>query len=266
MAHSPTIFDQLTQADDEHHAAAPSTKAANTHESDNNLSPSSHQSQMDYTPQTVKQSVQELLKFGVLYSDNKPLLYRNACAEMQTINRILSTLDLVLVVDEVRGLAFLRVADNDKIPTSSAVEVTPETAPEITIEQTTANSDFDDWSHPLVRRQRLNLQQSLLLAILRQQYVVHEQNTGVGMTPAVMDVDEVQSQLALYLGESGSDAKDEKRARNLLDNLKTHGIVSEINDHAQFTIRPLITHVASPQTLTALLQQFLQLADQDGKD
>ncbi len=262
MPHSPTIFDQLTQADDEHHAAAPSTKAANTHESDNNLSPSSHQSHMDYTPQTVKQSVQELLKLGVLYSDNKPLLYRNACAEMQAINRILSALDLVLVVDEVRGLAFLRVADNDKISTSSAVEVPPETA----IEQTTVNSDFDDWSHPLVRRQRLNLQQSLLLAILRQQYVVHEQNTGVGMAPAVMDVDEVQSQLALYLGESGSDAKDEKRARNLLDNLKTHGIVSEINDQAQFTIRPLITHIASPQTLTALLQQFLQLADQDGKD
>lgn len=195
----------------------------------------------DYTPQTVKQSLQELLKYGVLYSDNKPQLYRYACAEVTAINRTLSALDLRLELDEVRGLAFLCVAD--------------------THTATTTNSE-DSWSHPLVRRQRLNLEQSLLLAILRQHYVVHEQNTGVGVTPAVMDVDEVQTQLALYLGETGSDAKDEKRARNLLDNLKTHGIVSEVSDQAQFTIRPLITHVASPQTLLALLQHFRQLADE----
>lgn len=215
---------------------------------------SANHSVADYTPQAVKHSVQELLKFGVLYSHDKPQLYRHACTASAAINRILSALDLQLKIDEVRGLAFLCVAeDGGELPIEPS-----------TVEADTSDTE-DDWSHPLVRRQRLNVEQSLLIAILRQHYVVHEQNTGIGIAPAVMDVDEVQSQLALYLGESGSDAKDEKRARNLLDNLKTHGIVSEINDQAQFTIRPLIAHIASPQTLMALLQHFRQLTHDNGE-
>lgn len=206
----------------------------------------------EYTPQAIKQSLQELLKYGLLYSDSKPKLYRQAVANSVEINAFLSALDLKLVIDEVRGLAFLTVTDTvrDSGNENDGVKV-----------NTDNTLTEDDWSHPLVRRQRLNLEQSLLLAILRQFYVTHEQNAGIGGSPAVMSVDEVQASLNLFLGHSGSDAKDEKRALTLLDKLKGHGIVSDVDAQLHFTIRPIITHVANPATLTALLEHYRQLAE-----
>ncbi len=204
-----------------------------------------------YTPQSIKQSLQELLKHGLLYSDSKPKLYRQALANSTKINAFLSALDLKLVIDEVRGLAFLTVADAVRTGDND----------EAGVQDTTDNSLSEaDWSHPLVRRQRLNMEQSLLLAILRQFYVTHEQDAGIGSAPAVMNVDEVQASLNLFLGDSGSDTKDEKRALALLEKLKGHGIVSEVDAQLQFTIRPIITHVANPATLTALLEHYRQQA------
>ena len=80
-------------------------------------------------------------------------------------------------------------------------------------------------------------------------------------------------QLQLYLGDTGSDAKDQKRLRGLLDNLKNHGIVSDIDANDQVVIRPIITHLANPENLQNLLQHFRKLAgeishtdDQSGSD
>lgn len=209
------------------------------------------------TPQAVKQSLQELLKYGLLYSDSKPKLYHQAVARASEINDFLTALDLKLIVDEVRGLAFLTVADCVR---------SDEESDDSSNENNSQRLSEDDWSHPLVRRQRLNMEQSLLLAILRQFYVTHEQNAGIGNTPAVMSVDEVLVSLNLFLGETGSDAKDEKRALTLLEKLKGHGIVSEVDAQLQFTIRPIITHIASPATLTALLEHYRQQADAHRKD
>ncbi len=208
--------------------------------------------------QAQKQSLQELLKYGLLYSDSKPKLYQQASVNQLEINQYLSALDLKLVVDDIRGLAFLTVADSVREGDSAIDD-------ESIIDNAKQALTEDEWSHPLVRRQRLNMEQSLLLAILRQFYVNHEQNAGVGITPAVMSVDEVQTSLNLFLGDTGSDAKDEKRTLTLLEKLKGHGIVSEVNAQQQFTIRPIIAHVANPATLTALLAHYKALV-QNGED
>ncbi len=203
--------------------------------------------------QAQKQSLQELLKYGVLYSDSKPKLYQQASLNHVEMNQYLSALDLKLVIDDIRGLAFLTVADN----VCDSDEEYIENSNQILAE--------DDWSHPLVRRQRLNMEQSLLLAILRQFYVNHEQQAGIGIAPAVMSVDEVQTNLNIFLGDSGSDTKDEKRTLTLLEKLKGHGIVSEVNAQQQFTIRPIIAHLANPTTLTALLSHYKALAKNAGE-
>ncbi|MDT1028437.1 DUF4194 domain-containing protein, partial [Pseudomonas paraeruginosa] len=67
-------------------------------------------------------------------------------------------------------------------------------------------AEEDDWSHPLVRRQRLNLEQSLLIAILRQHFIAYEQESGTGASQALVAVDELIPQLQVYLGELGSEA------------------------------------------------------------
>jgi len=93
----------------------------------------------------------------------------------------------------------------------------------------------------------------LLVAILRQSFVIHEQESGVGQTDAKVAIDDLLPNYLTYFGESGSDSKDENRLLQLLDQLKAHGIVSEVDQKHEVTIRPLIAHLANPESLTALL-------------
>ena len=190
-----------------------------------------------YTPRAIKAALQELLKFGLLEAERKPQLYQTAVTQAQHINQRLEPLDLHLHLDEVRGLAYLRIAS----------------------EFVAADEHDDEWSHPLVRRQRLTLEQSLLLAILRQHYVVLEQESGIGASHKIA-IDELLAQLNQFLGDSGSDSRDEKRLRNLLENLRQHGVVSEIDAQDQVSIRPIITHLANPESLQNLLQHYREIA------
>lgn len=190
------------------------------------------------TPPAIKSSLQELLKYGLLEADRKPKLYQTALLHREMLNQLLEPLDFFLQVDDIRGLAFLAINEQTR-------------------EQ---NSDAEEWVHPLIRRQRLTLEQSLLIAILRQYYVIHEQDVGIGAGSAIVALDDLLPQLQVYLGDSGSDSKNQKRLRNLLENLKTHGIISDIDDKEQVTIRPIITHLANPETLQTLLGQFRKIA------
>jgi hypothetical protein len=187
---------------------------------------------VSYTPRQVKDAALELLKYGLLEEQRKPNLYRTALAEHEALGRVLEPLDLAMRVDEIRGLAYIVVADQ------------------------VFDSVEGEWSHPLVRRQRLNLEQSLLIAILRQQFVAHEQQAGVGSTEALVALEDLLPQLQLYLGDLGSDAQEERRLRNLLEQLKVHGIVSEPDEHNRVAIRPIIAHLASPENLQNLLGAF----------
>ncbi len=197
-----------------------------------------------YTPKNIKSATQELLKFGLLEATRKPKLYQIALTHQTAINQILEPLDLRLTIDDIRGLAYLVVAE-----TLFGEE-----------------KEDDEWSHPLIRRQRLTLEQTLLIAILRQHYISHEQEAGVGAGGAIIDIDELKPQLQIYLGDSGSDYRDHRRLINLLEKLAGHGIVSDVDDSAQITIRPIITHLATPETLQLLLHHFKQLAQSNQND
>lgn len=190
---------------------------------------------MELAPRTssdVKKVTQELLKYGYLEAAEKPELFRSAVLREQEIMTALEPLDLELRLDTHRGVAFLVVAQ-------AAYE---------------ERDDEAAWSHPLVRRQRLTLEQSLLVAILRQAFVLHEQESGVGQGTKRIAVDDLLPQFMTYFGDSGSDAKNEMRLLNLLDQLKPHGVVSQVDERQELAIRPLIVHLANPESLTALLK------------
>lgn len=187
------------------------------------------------TSTEVKEIVQELLKHGSLEESRRPDFFRRTIVHEREISTALEPLDLALRLDTHRGVAFLAVAQ------SAALE--PNVAP----------VDDEGWAHPLVRRQRLTLEQSLLVAILRQAFVLHEQESGVGQSSATLAIEDLLPQFMTYLGDTGSDKKNESRLLNLLDQLKTYGIVSEVDKKHEVTIRPLIAHLANPESLTALL-------------
>lgn len=180
------------------------------------------------TLKKIREATQELLKYGLLEEASKPNLYRFVLTHPEDVTRILEPLDLDIGIDEIRGLLYVKVR----------LDETP---------------DQDEWSHPLVRRQRLNLEQSLLVAILRQHFVVWEQESGTGASQAQIAIDDLLPQLQVYLGDPGSESKERTRLLTLLDQLKGHGLVTSPDAHERIVIRPIIAHLADPMNLQALL-------------
>ncbi|MGS3450456.1 DUF4194 domain-containing protein [Klebsiella electrica] len=194
------------------------------------------------TLKKIRETTQELLKYGLLEEASKPNLYRVALTHPEEVTRILEPLDLDIGIDEIRGLLYVKVR----------LDETPEQ---------------DEWSHPLVRRQRLNLEQSLLVAILRQHFVAWEQESGTGASQAQIAIDDLLPQLQIYLGDPGSESKERTRLLTLLDQLKGHGLVTSPDAHERIVIRPIIAHLADPMNLQALLAWLReQIARQTSPD
>lgn len=219
------IFDQIT-------ARAPVEQALE----DNETQAAEQEVTLDptRTAQRLREALQALLSDGLLEQAHKPNLYRTAMHELPQLNALLEPLDLQARVDDVRGLVFLRVWRDEQA----------------TVEE--------DWSHPLVRRQRLTLEQSVLLAFLRQLFVSHEQEAGLGDSNVWVAVDELVALMSGVMGDSGSESKEKSRLLTLLNQLKAHGVVTDPDSHGRVQIRPLIAHLANPETLEALLQQLLE--------
>lgn len=225
--------DAITSIEEENDSPAP----RHTNEAD----------ELARTPPDVKKVAQELHRHGSLEEAQKRELFRLAILHERAIQIALEPLDLELRLDAHRGIAFLEVV---------ASECTP---PE----------GDGAWSHPLVKRQRLTLEQSLLVAMLRQAFVIHEQELGVGGSTAKTAVDDLLPQFMTYFGDSGSDTKNESRLLTLLDQLKPHGIVSEVNKKHEVTIRSLIAHLATLESLADLLSSFKtisQSSDETGHE
>lgn len=194
------------------------------------------------TLKKIREATQELLKYGLLEEDSKPNLYRVVLTHPEDVTRILEPLDLDIGIDQIRGLLYVKVR----------LDETPEQ---------------DEWSHPLVRRQRLNLEQSLLVAILRNHFVTWEQESGTGASQAQIAIDDLLPQLQIYLGDPGSESKERTRLLTLLDQLKGHGLVTSPDAHERIVIRPIIAHLADPMNLQALLAWLReQIAQQTSPD
>ncbi len=196
------------------------------------------------TPPNVRQALQFLLAHGWLESATKPKLFNLIAAQTTLLDALLEPLDLRVVVDDVRGLAFLAVV--------------PDYAGDDTDE-----SEQDDWTHPLMKRQRLTLEQSLLLALLRREFLQREQESGTG-TAVRVTVDSLLPQLETYLGATGSDMQERKRLGQLLENLRTHGMVTEVDAQDCITIRPMIVHLLNPENLQTLLLRLRAVAEPGG--
>lgn len=190
------------------------------------------------TPVELRRALLDLLKHGWLEKVAKPRLFATIQNRTSDINHLLEPLDLQVQIDEARGLAYVTVLADDMAG-----------------EEVAQDDAEDGWSHPLVFRQRLTLEQSLLVAILRREFIQQEQEGGLGVTVRIA-VEDLQPQLDVFMDRSGSDAQDRKRLMQLLDNLRKHGMVSEVDAQDYVLIRPMIVHLANPENLQALLQHL----------
>jgi hypothetical protein len=235
---TPDIFDQWASAAPvPTQAATPATDADEGAASRTAPEPEPDTHAASATPVALRRAVQELLRNGALEHAAKPQLFRQLASDTDRVNAQLEPLDLALRVDDARGLAYVAIRPGY---------------------QSDAEDD-DEWTHPLVRRQRLTLEQSLLLAVLRREFLQREQESGLGV-PVQLAVDGLLPLLEMYLGSTGSEMQERKRLLNLLENLRGHGVVSEVDAQERITIRPMIVHLANPQNLQALLQHLRALA------
>ena len=230
MPTAPDLFDQW--------AAAPQASPAVDAQPAPEPPPEPAPEAVPATPQPLRRALQELLKMGLLEQASKPQLFRHIAIDTARVNALLEPLDLQVRVDDLRGLAYVAVAPGWQADDAE---------------------DDDEWTHPLVRRQRLTLEQSLLLAILRREFLQREQEGGLGV-PVHTTVDALLPQLEIYLGATGSDMQERKRLLNLLENLRAHGVVSEVDGNESLAIRPMIVHLANPENLQALLQRLREAA------
>lgn len=189
------------------------------------------------TEGVVKRVVQEMLRAGFIEAEEQSSLYEETKRHQVEVNIALEPLDLWMMVDEMRGVALLKV-----------------------VEGAEGENGEDSWSHPLVRRQRLTLEQSLMVALLRRHFVVREQERGLGMERVKVAVDDLVEELNIFLGDSGSDQKNERRVLTLLEKLRGHNVVSEVDKNQEITVRPLIVYLADPANLKALLEQYKRVA------
>ena len=229
MPTSPDLFDQW--------AAAPQASPVHGNEPAPGTPSEPAPEAAPVTPQPLRRALQELLRNGLLEQASKPQLFRHIANDMAHVNRLLEPLDLQVRVDDLRGLAYVAVAPGWQADDAE---------------------DDDEWTHPLVRRQRLTLEQSLLLAVLRREFLQREQEGGLGVA-VQLGLDGLLPQLEIYLGATGSDMQDRKRLLELLDKLRAHGVVSEVDAQDQLTIRPMIVHLANPENLQALLAHLREL-------
>jgi len=235
---SVNIFDQFSEQPQ--NSNPPDVKARESIATDSVIDGASADS-ANTTDKQIKDATQELLRRGHIEESHKPVIFRNACTHERKLQTVLEPLDLSLRLDTHRGVAWLTVAKTDD-----------------------ESKEEDAWSHPLVRRQRLTLEQSLLIALLRQAFMLHEQNDGVGQSPAKIAIEELLPQFLTYFEDSGSDQKNESRLLSLLDQLKTYAIVSEVDKNHEVTIRPMIVHLANPESLSALLQSLKAQVQTEG--
>ena len=235
MPTAPDLFDQW--------AAAPQASPVHGNEPAPGTPPEPAPEAAPVTPQPLRRALQELLRNGLLEQASKPQLFRHIANDMAHVNRLLEPLDQQVRVDDLRGLAYVAVAPGWQADDAE---------------------DDDEWTHPLVRRQRLTLEQSLLLAVLRREFLQREQEGGLGVA-VQLGLDGLLPQLEIYLGATGSDMQDRKRLLELLDKLRAHGVVSEVDAQDQLTIRPMIVHLANPENLQGLLAHLRGLRQAGGQ-
>ena len=236
MPTAPDLFDQW--------AAAPQASPAVDAQPAPEPPPEPAPEAVPATPQPLRRALQELLRNGLLEQASKPQLFRHIASDTARINRLLEPLDLQVRVDDLRGLAYVAVAPGWQADDAE---------------------DGDEWTHPLVRRQRLTLEQSLLLAVLRREFLQREQEGGLGVA-VQLGLDGLLPQLEIYLGATGSDMQDRKRLLELLEKLRAHGVVSEVDAQDQLTIRPMIVHLANPENLQGLLAHLRGLQQAGSND
>jgi len=152
---------------------------------------------------TLSHLVIPLMK-GPLYQNQHSKEWEQLLQQRAAVSDYLSTLGLIVFIDEQEGYAFLK------------------------------QDDFNDQDEPpprLVQRRPLGFAVSVLCLLLRQWLL--ENDTEDGNIRAIIERRQIREELSLYLPEKGSEAKQEEAIDRCINRVIKLGLMRQLKDDDQ---------------------------------
>lgn len=192
---------------------------------------------LDAETTRYREALQRLISSGVIYESRHSELYQALLANKSQIRSTLRELGLRMTVDDSFGLIILRLPVSDDI-------------------------EEDEGAHPLVRRRRLTLLDSLVALVLRDHYMTRE---NVGDRTVVIDVEQLEDALRAFLPIFGSETILRKRITGAIKRFKDYNILASLpGSDNEFEVTPVIRIVVNADMLQGLRAEFEALARRYG--
>ncbi len=189
----------------------------------------------------ARRSLVYLLRQGVLLASRKAQLFEALCTHQIPIRRHLAEVCLTLVLDEARGVAFVK-------------SINKEEEPEL-------ESFADDEIVSLITKRPLSLYDTLLILVLRQHFQNREAS---GEQLIVIDQERVESHLNPFLPLTNNSKSDRKKLTSSLKRMVEKKILKKMRgDDDRYEITPIIRYVVSADFLEQLLDEYRRLANEN---
>lgn len=179
---------------------------------------------------TIRQAKQQLIATGAVFQAKHPQLFDALNRNRDDVISFLRELGLSMSIDLNYGLALLRMPYD------------PE-------------SDDEPVPHPLIRRQTLNITESLLAIVLREYYREREM---LGDITIHIETETIRTKMGHYLrGAEKSDQLFEKKVSGAIERFRKFLILQKIRgEDDMYEITPVIRVVIDGDWLEGLIQEY----------
>jgi len=170
----------------------------------------------------------KILRSGVILEKNNQPIFKSICENAKPIRSRLSELNIELVIDELRGVAFTR------------------------------NIDGEDSALPkLIQSKPLSIYDTLLALVLRKHYQGREK---VGEQKVVVDIDTIENEMKPFLPLTNNSKTDKKKLNGALNKFKLKNMILEVKgSETRYEISPVIRYVIDSSFLNEMLKKYQEV-------
>lgn len=187
--------------------------------------------------QASRRAMQKLIARGVIYESRHEADYRVLVNDAEQVSGVLEELSLRMSIDREVGVILLRLPDD----------------------YLEGEEEGEEGSHPLVRRRRMTLFDSLTAVVLRKHYRERELT---GEQRVRIDIEQLEQGLVPFLPLMGSEEIFRKHLRGVVDRFKDLNLLLSVRgSKTEFEIAPVIRVVVNAEWIESLVKEFQRLSD-----
>jgi hypothetical protein len=184
-------------------------------------------------PAEARRALVELMRQGVVVAETRRLIFDALCTHRAMIADHLADMYLRVLIDEPAGIALLLNAQLGK-------------------------TDDDEDTPTLISRRTLTVYDTLLLIVLRKQFLDRETAGDVRIR---IDMAQIEALMMPFLPLTGSTTSDRKKLNGAVDAMKKRKLVNVVRgEDERIEISPVIRYVVNAEYLEHLLAEYGRLA------